>query len=231
MHMSKVVRSVAAALAVSFVAATPFIATTADAQDRRYSREHERERARFQTQHWRWDNRFNHNHYYPAVGYAVPVLPSGHISINHRGSRFFFHSGVWFGLVGGRYLVVRPPLGLIAPSLPTGYTTLWASGVPYYYANEVYYTATPDGYAVATPPDDTDWQTQGPPPVAPQLQQQQSQMQQQPPQIGMAPGAGQAGQPPVGVWYYCDSARAYYPYVAGCAEGWRTVPSAPPPPR
>lgn len=29
-------------------------------------------------------------------------------------------------------------------------------------------------------------------------------------------------------WYYCDSARAYYPYVESCAEGWRAVPAAPP---
>jgi hypothetical protein len=24
-------------------------------------------------------------------------------------------------------------------------------------------------------------------------------------------------------WYYCDSARAYYPYVSACPEGWRPV--------
>lgn len=29
-------------------------------------------------------------------------------------------------------------------------------------------------------------------------------------------------------WYYCDSAQAYYPYVQSCAEGWRSVPAAPP---
>jgi hypothetical protein len=29
-------------------------------------------------------------------------------------------------------------------------------------------------------------------------------------------------------WYYCDSAKAYYPYVQACAEGWRAVPATPP---
>ena len=29
-------------------------------------------------------------------------------------------------------------------------------------------------------------------------------------------------------WYYCDSAKAYYPYVDSCAEGWRAVPATPP---
>jgi hypothetical protein len=26
-----------------------------------------------------------------------------------------------------------------------------------------------------------------------------------------------------GYWYYCGSARAYYPYVAACPEGWTPV--------
>jgi hypothetical protein len=29
-------------------------------------------------------------------------------------------------------------------------------------------------------------------------------------------------------WYYCDSAKGYYPYIANCAEGWRVVPAVPP---
>ena len=34
--------------------------------------------------------------------------------------------------------------------------------------------------------------------------------------------------PPASTWYYCDSARGYYPYVKECPEGWRSVPAAPP---
>lgn len=33
--------------------------------------------------------------------------------------------------------------------------------------------------------------------------------------------------PPAPIWYYCESAGAYYPYVASCAEGWRQVPATP----
>jgi hypothetical protein len=42
-----------------------------------------------------------------------------------------------------------------------------------------------------------------------------------------------AGEPPVGVWYYCDSTMSYYPRVLVCKEGWRVVPAIPstaPPP-
>lgn len=29
-------------------------------------------------------------------------------------------------------------------------------------------------------------------------------------------------------WYYCESAKAYYPYVRQCPEPWRIVPPVPP---
>jgi hypothetical protein len=45
-----------------------------------------------------------------------------------------------------------------------------------------------------------------------------------------APGAqGYApGYAPAANWYYCESARSYYPYVAQCPEAWRLVPATPP---
>ncbi|MGA7749189.1 MAG: hypothetical protein WCA63_03490 [Gallionella sp.] len=29
------------------------------------------------------------------------------------------------------------------------------------------------------------------------------------------------------LYYYCDSAKGYYPYVPNCTEGWRAVPAQP----
>jgi hypothetical protein len=40
-----------------------------------------------------------------------------------------------------------------------------------------------------------------------------------PPAVYIAP-PGPAPQP---TWYYCDSAKGYYPYVRSCASGWRAV--------
>ncbi|TMH81639.1 MAG: hypothetical protein E6H47_14815 [Betaproteobacteria bacterium] len=34
-----------------------------------------------------------------------------------------------------------------------------------------------------------------------------------------------------GMWYYCEQARGYYPYVTECPGGWKAVPPAPPPAR
>jgi len=33
----------------------------------------------------------------------------------------------------------------------------------------------------------------------------------------------QQDQEPTASWYYCQSAHAYYPYVAECPEGWQPV--------
>ncbi len=44
-----------------------------------------------------------------------------------------------------------------------------------------------------------------------------------------APPQGSAPQAPApGTWYYCDAAKASYPYVSECKEGWRPVPALPP---
>ena len=49
-----------------------------------------------------------------------------------------------------------------------------------------------------------------------------------PQQMPPAPPAPQApAQATAGTWYYCDSARSYYPYVAECPGGWRPVPATP----
>ena len=44
-----------------------------------------------------------------------------------------------------------------------------------------------------------------------------------------APDA-EAPQQQAGTWYYCDAAKAYYPYIKQCAGGWRAVPANPPSP-
>jgi hypothetical protein len=34
-------------------------------------------------------------------------------------------------------------------------------------------------------------------------------------------------QVPQQVWYYCEASASYYPYVASCPGGWKTVPATP----
>ena len=52
------------------------------------------------------------------------------------------------------------------------------------------------------------------------------------PPIAAPPPSGQQYAPgpapaPGGSWYYCDSARGYYPYVTQCPEAWRAVSAVP----
>ena len=103
------------------------------------------------------DQRYHHDHYYPARGAVVSGLPAGSVSVAHNGTNWFFHGGVWFRPYGPRYIVSIPPVGIVVPLLPPDYTALWIGGVPYYYANAVYYSAAPgQGYVVVAPPTGAD---------------------------------------------------------------------------
>jgi hypothetical protein len=164
--------------------------------------------------HWVFDARYGHRHYYPAVGFVMSALPPGYVAVGFRGRHFFFNAGVWFEATPGGYVVVRPPIGIAVPVLPPGYTVVWAAGVPYYYADEVYYAGAPGGgYIVTAPPTGI--------PVEPESAAA-------PPPPAAAIPAPAAPEPAAATWYYCESAKAYYPYVSSCAEGWRKVPATPP---
>lgn len=152
-----------------------------------------------------FDNRFHHGHYYPTVGIGVNVMPPGAIGIDFGRNRFFFHGGVWYRPVGGTFVVIRPPVGIVVPVLPPAYATVWVGRTRYFYANETYYLPANDGYVVVDAPAGA--VLEAPPP---------------------APASYGAPAPTPGMWYYCDSARAYYPYVGQCPEPWRAVPANPP---
>ena len=195
-------------VAVAFLAVVVCV-SSAHPQERRGVERREIQRERFHTDHWVFDHRFNHNHYYPQFGYSVPVLPGGHIALTFRGNPFFFHSGVWYRRGGPGFVVVRPPVGIIVPILPPAYSTVVVGGVPYYYANDAYYVEAPGGYAVAEPPAGVAEAAAAPAaPPAPAV-------------AGAAPSAS-------ATWYYCESSKTYYPYVSECKEGWRAVPATPP---
>ena len=151
--------------------------------------------------HVRFDDHFQHDHFYPAPGFAIAALPLGYLTVRHFDADYYFHAGVWYRRSGPNYVVVEPPVGIVLPVLPPDYTTLWSADGPYYYANGIYYAAAPGGYTVVAPPANV--ATTSP-----------------------LPAANAPASP--GNWYYCDSQKNYYPYVQQCAEGWRSVPAMPP---
>lgn len=108
--------------------------------------------AHYTSPHWRLDNRYNHDRYYPARGYVVSTLPVGNIGITFGGARYYHHAGVWFRSRGPRFVVVAPPFGIVIPFLPYGYSTVWVGRDPYYYADDVYYVSSLGGYRVVQAP-------------------------------------------------------------------------------
>jgi hypothetical protein len=175
----------------------------------------------YRAQHWIYDNRYHHSHYYPAIGYSVAALPPGYLALSFGNRRFFFDGGVWFAPSAAGFAIVRPPVGIVVPLLPPSYTTVWVAGAPYYYANDTYYTAAPGGYVVAAPPAETAYTEAPSAPPAPEAPPAAPAPQAAPPASAPAQSSG-------ATWYYCDSARAYYPYVSECKDGWRPVPATPP---
>ena len=111
-----------------------------------------------------FDDRYNHNHYYPARGSWVREVPGGHIVVNRDHERFFYGGGVWYAPRGPRFLVVAPPIGVFVPLLPPFYTTVWIGSIPYYYANDAYYVwrESAHGYEVVEPPEDHGATTEAP---------------------------------------------------------------------
>jgi len=179
----------------------------ADEHDAHHERDAHRAGYPYHTDHWVFDDRYHHGHYYPRIGYSVTVLPSGYLTLGFGGRRLFFQAGVWYEPTPVGYAVVQPPIGIIAPVLPPDYSTIWVAGVPYYYANETYYAATQGGYTVVNPPAAGTY-TEAPPATS-------------------APAP--SPQSSSGSWYYCTSTNSYYPYVATCNEGWKLVPATAPP--
>jgi len=177
------------------------LASVAHAQAR-----HDVRREHFSTPHWRYDNRFHHDHYYPQIGYSVRALPSSRVAVTFRGAPFFFQAGVWYRPSGPGFVVVRPPVGIIVPVLPPSYTMVWVGTAPYYYANDVFYEQAAEGYAVVAPPA--------------------GYVEQDAP--GQATAPATAPQGGSAIWYYCESSKTYYPYVSECKEGWKEVPATPP---
>ena len=85
----------------------------------------------------------------------------------------------------------------------SGYYPLYPYYYPYWYYPPPYYTYTPPAVVVQEPPV--------------YVQQPQQQVTVQPQQPAQA-------APTEGYWYYCASAKGYYPSVQTCSEPWVKVP-------
>jgi len=94
--------------------------------------------------------------------------------------------------------------GVAASAHAGGHVGIWFGAPLYYPVAPVPYYYYPPPPVVAVP-------------TAPTTYVEQGQAEAAPAQSG-------------GSWYFCEGARAYYPYVKECPGGWREVPAQPPPP-
>jgi hypothetical protein len=113
-------------------------------------------------------------------------------------------------------LVLLLVVGVLALTVTPGYTWgrgHWHGGVfigvgPYWGPYPYYWYPPPPPYYYA------------PPPVV--IEQPPVYVEQQP-----APAPPPAPAAPTAYWYYCQSAKGYYPTVPSCPEEWVKVPEQP----
>lgn len=86
-----------------------------------------------------FDGVHGNNHYYLNRGVTVRALPREARMVPYRGSRYWYHQGVWYRPYGHAFIAAAPPFGLYVPFLPAFATAVVIGGIPYYYANDTYY--------------------------------------------------------------------------------------------
>jgi hypothetical protein len=126
-------------------------------------------------------------------------------------------------------LAQYPASGDTATQLPADTVAITYQGSRYYFGAGLWFQQVVAGFVVVSPPAGI---------VVPQLPPSYTIFREAGVPYYRANGVYYASAPggyvvvpqpaPQGSWYYCDSAKAYYPYVRDCAEGWSVISSVPP---
>ncbi|KUJ82848.1 hypothetical protein AWR36_009815 [Microbulbifer flavimaris] len=89
-----------------------------------------------------------------SVGFTVPVLPRGYLSLAVGGRPYYFHSGHFYRHGPAGYVVVSAPLGASVVSLPASAVQVQIGGAVFYQYANAYYQWHPArrAYVVVPPP-------------------------------------------------------------------------------
>nr|WP_255771968.1 DUF6515 family protein [Microbulbifer guangxiensis] len=105
--------------------------------------------------HWK---RHHHGHRFHgprvSIGFTVPVLPHGYLSLAVGGRPYYYHGGHYYRHGPQGYVVVSAPLGASVVSLPASAVQVQIGGVIYHQYADAYYQWHPAqrAYVVVPPP-------------------------------------------------------------------------------
>lgn len=90
----------------------------------------------------------------PRWGQSLNSVPKKSVVVIHSGSKYHYHSGVFYKPVGGAYKIVKAPIGIRVKVLPKGKIKFIHKGIKYFYYYGTFYTATSEGkeYIIVEPP-------------------------------------------------------------------------------
>ncbi|PWJ59316.1 hypothetical protein CLV98_102148 [Dyadobacter jejuensis] len=75
----------------------------------------------------------------PRIGFRIPTLPVGYISVRHPNRNYFWFNGIYYINVDNGYEVVEPEIGTIIYELPDDYERVVVNGSTFYEFNNVLY--------------------------------------------------------------------------------------------
>jgi hypothetical protein len=83
---------------------------------------------------------YRYNHYGPAFGISIGVLPFGYSQFFIGNNPFYYYDGIYYrpGNSGG-YVVTQPPLGAMVKKLPSGAKVTVIDGQKYYVLGGTFY--------------------------------------------------------------------------------------------
>lgn len=158
-----------------------------------------------------------------AIGLALVSTSPAYAGGHHGGGGFHSHVFFGFGGFGPGFVGFGPGFvgfGGFAPFWPAPVAPAWAFAPPGWGAPPPW-AFVPPAWAAPPPP----WGAQPSPWTAPPPSNAPAPPAPPPP---AAPPSGAVTPPAETAWYFCPTAKGYYPYVARCTVAWQRVPTVPP---
>ena len=88
----------------------------------------------------------------PAYRTRVTVLPSGAVRVKVSGTKYFYHSGIYYRHINNAYVVVRPNAGVRIHSLPSKAIRITVRNVRYHYYFGTFYIVKGNEFEVVDAP-------------------------------------------------------------------------------
>lgn len=137
----------------TFFIAIGIFSQQASAQNHKHAKKH------VATKHHQPAKVHKHKHYSRSKivvlkhrkNHSMAALPVGHFVITHKGTKHFYHNGLFYRQHNNAFHVFAPPIGIRIRTLPSGHYRFVHQAVPHFYYHGVFYQQRDNEYEVVEP--------------------------------------------------------------------------------